>query len=785
MAHTAIQNVKILHKRYSASEWLAGKTNGGNSLSLANGELGYDTTNGVLKIGTVDGSTWANAKEVRKQTTEYRYKSGETYVTAAPDTVETWFISKIEYEKIISGGIDQQCYKLVIYHDDLEAYVDGRIDANVNIPDLKVTDGSATASEGEIVVVTSIEEGAEHEVVSKKGLAATKSYVDTKFSTTRLIDVVDDTTSLEEDSVSSISEGQELEVTYVANVKESTADHTIELDKRKLIIPSVTIDDSQTGDYISDISIDSQDSHKIKVTRTNLPSITTGDGSGNGNGATIVGGISATGHTVTAAKKTIKGDGKVISVAGTNADITISADTYTKAEIDELHEAFETAIDELGKSMEFAGTLASDGTGTVRTLPTASDNTIGHVYKVAVAGTYNSKACKVGDMFICDNSKVWRYIPSGDETFTDTWRGIQVNGIQVKDNSIGGGDINFAAGDGVTVNHSSGTITVAHSDTSDIEDLSKAARTYVDGLTFDEYGHVTGYTVGTEIDQEIPNQIQGASGGETAASLEFISQATLSKDNNNDIVLTTDTKKVAATDKINVAENGNTVTFKHDAISTTTAADTSKNVTITAGSDQKTFTVVDSVTGDGFGHITDVKTKTVTVEVPEYVDTNTTYELGAEANGSTKADIVLAGSDNTEDKVTVAAGDGLGIKVSGDEITLSGKVAADILGMIKAHLVTAGEANAEAATLPSIDNSVTDRFYQVNVKADGTAFVQVPWKNTEYTGSNGVKLVGNDFQHATSVSDGSKAVDMYAFGTDAYGHITGAVAVTTLDGNVD
>ena len=66
MAHTAIQNVKILHKRYSASEWLAGKTNAGNALSLANGELGYDTTNGVLKIGTVDGSTWAQAREVRK-----------------------------------------------------------------------------------------------------------------------------------------------------------------------------------------------------------------------------------------------------------------------------------------------------------------------------------------------------------------------------------------------------------------------------------------------------------------------------------------------------------------------------------------------------------------------------------------------------------------------------------------------------------------------------------------------------------------------------------------------
>ena len=783
MANTAIQNVKILHKRYSASEWLAGKTNSNNALSLANGELGYDTTNGVLKIGTVDGSTWAQAREVRKQELKYRYKSGETYgeELASPKTDKTYFVSKIEYEKIIINGIDQQCYKLVIYHDDFESGVKSIIDDYVEAPDLKVTDGSATAGDGEIAVVTSIAEGGEHEIVSTKGLAVTKKYVDDRFSTTKTIAVEKNpTTTIPDDGSGTIE--------YVSAVKQSAKDHTIEYEVKELVLPSIEVSGNDAaGDYIASVAVDPSDDHKILVTKGTIPSLTAGSGSGTGNGATVVGGISVNGHEVTGEKKTIKGDNKVISVTGTTSDITITADTYTKAEIDKLHEVFETAIDELGKSMEFAGTLASDGTGTVRALPIASDDTIGHVYKVAVAGTYNSKACKVGDMFICDNSKVWRYIPSGDETFTDTWRGIQVNGVNVKDNSIGGGDINFAAGNGVTVTHSSGTITVAHADTSTVEDLTTTSRQYVNGLDFDEYGHIVGYTVGTETDQEIPNQIQNASGGETASTLEFISKAELSKDASNNIVLATDTKKVAATDKINVAESGSTITFKHDTIQTTTAADSSKNVTITAGSDQKTFTVVDSVTGDGFGHITDVKTKTVTVEVPQYVDTDTTYDISAAANGATKADINLTagGSGSGVDKVTVAAGDGLNIKVSGDEITLSGKVAADILGMIKAHLVTSGEANAEAATLPSIDNSITDRFYQVNVKQDGTAFVQVPWKNTEYTASNGVVKVGNDFQHVASTNDSNKSVDMYAFGTDAYGHITGAVAITTLDGNID
>ena len=192
MAQTAIQNVKILHKRYSASEWLAGKTNTGKTLSLANGELGFDTTNGVLKIGTVDGSTWAAATEIRKQKIINKYKSGESYVTTAPESVTNWFVSKIEYEKIVNDqSVDQWAYALTIYHDDLTSFVDTRIDEVVEVLDLKVTDGTTTVEEGEIAVVTSIAEGGEHEVVSTKGKAVTKKYVDDRFSATKTITVTD------------------------------------------------------------------------------------------------------------------------------------------------------------------------------------------------------------------------------------------------------------------------------------------------------------------------------------------------------------------------------------------------------------------------------------------------------------------------------------------------------------------------------------------------------------------------------------------------------------------
>ena len=54
-------------------------------------------------------------------------------------------------------------------------------------------------------------------------------------------------------------------------------------------------------------------------------------------------------------------------------------------------------------------------------------------------------------MFIFD-SKKWRYVPAGDESFTDTWRAIKVEGTQLKGNEIGAGDLDFVASTPTGVN---------------------------------------------------------------------------------------------------------------------------------------------------------------------------------------------------------------------------------------------------------------------------------------------------------------------------------------------
>ena len=83
----------------------------------------------------------------------------------------------------------------------------------------------------------------------------------------------------------------------------------------------------------------------------------------------------------------------------------------TKAYVD-------AAVEELPQAMIFRGTLGT--TGTIASLPTASADTVGDVYKVIEAGTYATQAAEVGDLFIGTEVEgtpvtyTWTLVPSGD-----------------------------------------------------------------------------------------------------------------------------------------------------------------------------------------------------------------------------------------------------------------------------------------------------------------------------------------------------------------------------------
>ena len=65
-------------------------------------------------------------------------------------------------------------------------------------------------------------------------------------------------------------------------------------------------------------------------------------------------------------------------------------------------------------------------------------------------------------------------------------------------NATGGAIIIQGDSTGTSASKSGNTITLGHVDTSTATNLSASGRTYVTGLTFDGFGHVTGYSTGTE-----------------------------------------------------------------------------------------------------------------------------------------------------------------------------------------------------------------------------------------------------------------------------------------------
>lgn len=158
-----------------------------------------------------------------------------------------------------------------------------------------------------------------------------------------------------------------------------------------------------------------------------------------------------------------------------------TADAATNSTQIATTEFVKTAIDNLPEPMVFRGSLGTGGT--ITDLPVDGSAAIGDTYKVITAGTYDSKAAKVGDAFICltktSSANTWELIPSGDEPSGT------VTSIKIKAT----GPIAVDSDAAITT---SGERTISHA-TSGV-----TAGTYR-SVTVNETGHVTGGTNPTTI----------------------------------------------------------------------------------------------------------------------------------------------------------------------------------------------------------------------------------------------------------------------------------------------
>lgn len=175
---------------------------------------------------------------------------------------------------------------------------------------------------------------------------------------------------------------------------------------------------------------------------------------------------------------TMAGEAKTDYLALAGGTMT-GALTLSGAPTSNLHAATKKYVDDsisgLPTPMQFKGTVGDSGTIEWSALPSASALNEGYTYKVITKHT-SAPICEVGDTIVSNGSS-WVVIPSGDEPV--------------------GTVTNVSTGTGLTGGPITSSGTISHADTSSQSSISATTLKYVDSLTLDGMGHVTGATVST------------------------------------------------------------------------------------------------------------------------------------------------------------------------------------------------------------------------------------------------------------------------------------------------
>lgn len=184
--------------------------------------------------------------------------------------------------------------------------------------------------------------------------------------------------------------------------------------------------------------------------------------------------ITGSGTAYTIGEAASKGVDTSISLGSTSTNLPTS-------------KAVSDLIQSLDSPMIFKGTVGDATEDPVPTmiwtnLPSAAASNKGWSYKVVSAhGT--DPVCDKGDMIV-SNGASWVVIPSGDEP-TGTVTSV----------AIGAGNTGVTVSGGPII--TSGTLTVSHADTSSASSVVATTGQVIDGMTVDDFGHVTAISTAT------------------------------------------------------------------------------------------------------------------------------------------------------------------------------------------------------------------------------------------------------------------------------------------------
>lgn len=297
----------------------------------------------------------------------------------------------------------------------------------------------------------------------------------------------------------------------------------------------------------------------------------------------------------------VKKSGKTIVTTLGSDDTTLPTSKAVKA-----------AIDALPEPMIFKGTLGTGGT--ITSLPTAAASNEGYTYKVITAGTYAQQSAKIGDVFISNGSS-WNLIPSGDEP--------------------SGTVTNIATGTGLTGGPITSSGTISHADTSSQASVSNSGRTYIQSITLDGMGHVTGITSATETVTNTDTKVtQSLYTGDGIMPLLFATKQHHYPGNITDIVYRNDSICALPSDGY-IFANRFIGSFEGTLYGSAAVAHQLENTTSVGSETQSVYFKQGVPTACSY---------TLNKTVPsDAVFTDTTYSSKSEANGGTDVSLVTTG----------------------------------------------------------------------------------------------------------------------------------------------
>ena len=251
---------------------------------------------------------------------------------------------------------------------------------------------------------------------------------------------------------------------------------------------------------------------------------------------------------------------------------------------------------------------------------------------------------------------------------------------------------NLTAGGGLT---RSGT-TISHSDTSSQGSVNNSGRTYIQDVTLDTYGHVTGLSSATEtVTNTDTNTTYSAGSGISLSSTTFSHSDTSSQSSVNnsgrtyiqDVTLDTYghvTGLSSATETVTNTDTNTTYSAGSGlSLSSTTFSHSDTSSQSSVNNSGRTY--IQDVTLDTYGHVTGLASATETVT---NTDTNTTYSAGS---GLSLSSTTFSHSDTSSQA-----------SVNNSGRTYIQDVTLDTYG----HVTGLASATESAATLSEVDDAI-------------------------------------------------------------------------------